>query len=58
MEELVPSGQTVNQLYYIEINEIGCCEEETTVIVKKLVDFVPAQHANPKLIVCEAICSQ
>jgi hypothetical protein len=41
MAERVPSGQTVNQHYYIEVlDEItGTCEKETTGIVAKRVDF-------------------
>ena len=42
MAEWVPSGQTVNQQYYIEVlTKLREREKETTGIMEKRVDFAP-----------------
>ena len=56
MAEWVPSGQMVNQQYYIEVLT-KLCEKETTGIMEKRVDFAPGQCASPQRIACEAIFS-
>ena len=55
MAERVPSGQTVNQQYYIEVltKLRERVRRETTGIMEKLVDFAPGQSASPQCIVCE-----
>ena len=54
MAEWVPSGQTVNQQYYIEIlmKLRGRVRRK-----EKRVDFAPGQHASPQRIVCDVIFS-
>ena len=58
MAEWVPSSQTVNQQYYIEVmTKFREREKETTRIMEKWVDFAAGQRASPQRIVCEAIFS-
>ena len=56
--ECVPSAQTVNQQYYIEVltklREGVRREKETIVILGKRVDFAPGQRASPLRTVCAA----
>ena len=58
MAEWVPSSQTVNQQYYIEVlTKLREREKETNGVMEKRVDFAPGQRASPQCIVCEAIFS-
>ena len=56
MADWVPSGQMVNQQYYIEVLT-KLHEHVRTKRPEKWADFAPGQRASPQLIVCEAIFS-